>query len=113
MSDDEHDGMPDGFAVPLPPVPSALLEGIFGIKSKETQEKEAMTKEANDLRVRTFVEGLDDDQAETLEWLMGSFASEGQHNYYTAMFLGMLKADHWRRHPISAEVSLGDADGNA
>ena len=99
MSD--HDNGPDGFAVP---VPAGIIENLFGFKTKETQEKEAMTQEANDLRVRTFIEGLTDDQAETLSWLVESFAREGQHNYQTIMFGGILKADHWRRHPIVAEA---------
>jgi len=97
MSDDD-DG-PGGFTMPLP---TELLEGLFGIKTEETKEKEEMTQEANDLRVRAFVEGLDDDQAETLLWLVSTFAREGQHNYITTLFVGILKADRWRRNPISA-----------
>lgn len=96
MSDD--DGMP-----PMPPIPPMILEGLFGIKSEETKEKENMNKEANDLRMRTFVENLDEDQVETLRWLINMFAAEGQHNYLTCSFYGILTADLWRRRPIVPE----------
>ena len=99
MSDNENNN--DGIlGLPIPP---GVLEGLFGVKSQDAKDKEEMGKAANELRMRTFIESLSDDQLDTLKWLTNTFAGEGQHNYLTCTFYGMLCADVWRRQPITPE----------
>lgn len=83
-----------------PPNPMAFLGALFGGADKEAeaaQDKQRMEVEANELRLHNFIDGLSDDQLDTLLWLTKKFATEGQHNYFTLMVYGLLKREQWHR----------------
>lgn len=109
MTDDNNDETPEGpdMIVPVPPGFAAWAAQIMGGGHQHqapSEDQRLMHGEANELRIRNFIEGLGDDQVETLRSLVHMLAAEGTANYTTFYIEGILTADLWRRKPITADV---------
>lgn len=100
-------GGPPQFGLMGMSVPLGLLQALQAATggSPEQREKQLMEREADQLRMRLFVEALGDEQLTTLLWLTEILSQEGQHNYTTFLLRGVLLATAWQRNPIGGGLA--------